>query len=472
MRFRLLYFCIALLSASAASAQTYTLEQCRQMARQNNKELRQATAKQQAAYWQRKSAFTNYLPKVSATGGYMFTSREISLLTDEQKTTLPHLGDGMAQQLAAMGQGQLGMLLQQPLNGVGQKLVDALDTDTRNAAAIAFQLTQPLYMGGKIKAYNNIARLAEQAAGEQYSIAEQNLLTEVDETYWQIVALKAKQELAQSYLALTEALDKDVDAMIQEGVATRADGLSVKVKVTQARTATIQVANGLTILRMLLCQLCGLDVNTPIQLADESLLDNLPTDLDQYKADGDAWRSQRPELQALNTVVSIGQEKVKVARSEFLPSVALTGGYTLLTPGLFNGFEKKMTGLWNVGVAVNIPIVTWGDRKYKVEMAKAQVEADRYRLEETTEKVELQVAQSRQRVAESSQRMEAAQRNREAADENLRMATLGMKEGVIPVLNVNEAQTAWLSARTELISTQIDLKLAHIHLRKALGLTN
>ena len=136
---------------------------------------------------------------------------------------------------------------------------------------------------------------------------------------------------------------------------------------------------------------------------------------------------------------------------------------------MFNGFEKKFTGLWNVGVVVKIPLVTWGDRFYKVKAAKAQSVVDELRLEETREKINLQISQSRQKVMEAQQSLDASKSAVEAADENLRFAQLGLKEGVIPVINVNEAQTAWLAAHSQLISSQIDLKLAQLHLKKALG---
>lgn len=463
---------IAASFVAATAQQVLSADDCRRMACDNNKALRMASAEQQAAYWQRKSAFTNYLPKISATGGYMFTSKPISLLNDGQKASLPHMGDAAAkavEQLGAALQLPLGQMLQQPLNAVGQGLVDALNTDTRNAGAIAVMLTQPIYMGGKIRAYNNIARLAEQAAADKYDIELQDVMVQVDETYWQIVALTAKKDLAESYVSLLTKLDSDVQAMIAEGVATKADGLSVKVKLNQANVALIQVNNGLSLLKMLMCQLTGLDITTPITLADENNLDNLTADIADVAPLSADWRTDRPELRALGVAAAVDRERIKLAWAENLPTVALTGGYMMTNPSLFNGFEKKFTGLWNVGVVVNIPIVTWGDRIYKVRQAKAKSLVSSYQLEEATEKIELQISQCRSTLNESRTRLKATESAVAVADENLRMATLGMSEGVIPVSNVNEAQTAWLSARSELIASKIDLKLAHIHLLRALG---
>lgn len=469
-----LLWIVALLAAVAPTgAQTLSLQECRQMARDNNKSLQMASAEKKAAYWQRKSAFTNYLPKISASGGYMFTSRELSLLSDDQKNSLTHMGDVVAGATAGQLPPQLplGEMLRQPLNAAGAGVVDALTTDTRNTGAVALMLTQPIYMGGKIRAYNKIAALAEEAAADKYDIALQDLMVEVDETYWQIVALTAKRELAESYLKVVTDLNSDVEAMIAAGLATKADGLSVAVKVNEANVSLVQVTNGVSLLKMLMCQLIGLDENSDITLADESMSENQAEEVAEYPADNGEWLTNRPELRALGVAEAVERQKVNLALSETMPTVALTGGYLWTSPSVFNGFENRMRGMWNVGVMVNIPIITWGDRIYKVKAAKARSRVARLNLEETTEKVRLQIAQSRQKVDEARQRLTACRKNVEVAEENLRVATLGLREGVIPVINVNQAQTAWVSARSELIASQIDLKLANIHLRRALGLT-
>lgn len=155
-----------------------------------------------------------------------------------------------------------------------------------------------------------------------------------------------------------------------------------------------------------------------------------------------------------------------------MPTVALTGGYMASNPSVFNSFERKMKGMWSVGVMVNIPIVTSGERIYKIKAACAEAETARLKYEETREKVELQVNQNRQKVDEAAERLQTAHRSCEEADENLRYATLGLQEGVIPLSNVLEAQTAWLKSHSEQVSSQIDLRLANIYLLKSTGNLN
>ena len=70
---------------------------------------------------------------------------------------------------------------------------------------------------------------------------------------------------------------------------------------------------------------------------------------------------------------------------------------------------------------------------------------------------------------EANKKLIASNRNMENAEENLRRANFGFEEGVIPALNLMEAQTAWVSARSTLIDAQIEMKLTRVYLNKALG---
>ncbi len=267
------------------------LDSCRALALANNKELLISNEKINAAHYQRKAAFTNYLPNISATGAYMRNQKEFSLLNDAQKGALSGLGTSIGGPLQQAGQAVLGQLPPElaqklapvitqmgnemipALNGAGESLVDAFRTDTRNVYAGAITLTQPLYMGGKIRAYNKITKYAEELARQQHHSGLQEVILSTDQAYWQVVSLVNKKKLAEGYLELLQKLDSDVEKMIAEGVATKADGLSVRVKVNEAEMTLTKVEDGLSLSRMLLCQLCGLDLTTPIMLADENIED-------------------------------------------------------------------------------------------------------------------------------------------------------------------------------------------------------
>ena len=457
------------------------LDSCRALALANNKDLLISHEKINAAHYQRKAAFTNYLPNFSATGAYMRNQKEFSLLNNDQKAALSGLGSNLA---GPIGQAAAGIIATYPelaplisslsgslpaaLDQAGNSLVDALRTDTRNVYAGAITLTQPLYMGGKIRAYNKITKYAEELARQQHNGGMQEVIMSTDQAYWQVISLVNKKKLAEGYLKLLQQLDSDVEKMIAEGVATKADGLSVRVKVNEAEMTLTKVEDGLSLARMLLCQLCGLDLSSPITLADENM-ENIPLIPTDTHFDLSTAYENRPEIRSLELATQIYKQKVNVTRAEHLPSIALMGNYMVTNPSVFNSFENKFKGMWNVGVMVQLPIWHWGEGIYKTKAAKAEGRIAQYQLQDAREKIELQVNQAAFKVNEAGKKLVMASQNMEKAEENLRYATLGFREGVIATSNVLEAQTAWLSAQSEKIDAQIDVKLTEIYLKKSLG---
>ena len=461
-----------------------SLDSYRALALANNKDLLISNEKINAAHYERKAAFTNYLPNFSATGTYMRNQKEFSLLNKDQKAALSGLGTNLAgpiQQAATQIatahpelaplisslSGELGAALP-ALDQVGNSLVDALRTDTRNVYAGAITLTQPLYMGGKIRAYNKITKYAEELAQQQHQGGMQEVIMSTDQAYWQVISLVNKKKLAEGYLKLLQQLDSDVEKMIAEGVATKADGLSVRVKVNEAEMTLTKVEDGLSLARMLLCQLCGIDLSSPITLADEDMED-IPLLTTDTHFDMSTAYANRPEIRSLELATQIYKQKVNVTRAEHLPSIALMGNYVVTNPSVFNSFENKFKGMWNVGVMVQIPIWHWGEGIYKTRAAKSEARIAQYQLQDAREKIELQVNQAAFKVNEAGKKLVMSTKNMEKAEENLRYATLGFKEGVIATSNVLEAQTAWLSAQSEKIDAQIDVKLTEIYLKKSLG---
>ena len=465
----------------AGTQRLLTLDSCRAMALRNNKQMGVAKVKQEVNANLRKSARTQYLPKVNAVGGYMWMSREISLLNDDQKEALSNLGtiatsklqnapEPVTSQLPAATAGDMGQFAG-ALNQVGAGLVEGFRTDTRNMFAGAVTVTQPVFMGGALVAANKIADINEQMAANSLEMKRQNTLYNIDQMYWQVVSLRHKQTLAESYVELVKKLKGDVQKMIDQGVATKGDGLSVGVRVNEAEMALTQVQDGLALSKMLLCQLIGLDEDEAITLADEESA-GLGTEIaaePQHAGQADAAFANRPELKVLQNTVDLSRQTTNALKAGNLPTVLLTGGYMVSNPNTFNGFEKKFGGVWNIGVVVRVPVWNWGDVKYKVRASKGATTMANLELDDAREMISLQVRQSNFKVKEAQKKLTMAQSNVANADENLRMANLAFKEGTASFTTVMEAQTAWNAAQSQLIDAEIGVKLSEVELQKALG---
>ena len=432
-----------------------TLEECRNLAIQNNKELQISGEKIKMADNEKKAAFTKYFPQLSANGAYMWNQKDINLLD------MGALSSSLSSSLGGLA--QLPMI-QHLMSGVN----DMQHLDVQNIWVGNVSLVQPVFMGGKIVNYNQITKFAKQLAESMNNLQLQDLIYKTDETYWQVISLVNKKKLADAYVDLLRKMDSDVTAMIYEGVATEADGLSVKVKLNEAEMAQTKVENGLALTRMLLAQICGLSLEEDLSLADEKL-DNFPVETTQASADLNEAFMNRNELRSLDLTTKIYKRKERIALAEMLPNVALAANYFVTNPNVFNGFKNDFAGMFNVGVMVKVPLSGWWEGTYRRNSAKAETRIKTLEWQDAREKIELQVNQSVYKVNEAGKKLIASSRNKENAEENLRRANFGFEEGVIPALNLMEAQTAWVSARSSLIDAQIEVKLTEVYLSKALG---
>ena len=463
-------------TSAVADGSVVTLEQCREMALSNNKNLRKSAQQIKVAGYEKDQAFAAYLPAIDFAGGYMYNQKELSMFDSDQ--LLP------VKTFNIEKQGYEFNVVKNPMTGepikVGGQFVpeqvaylpkEALTYDIHNVFFGAVTLTQPIFMGGKIVAMNKITGYAEELAKSRLDYSVTDVIYAVDAAYWQVVSLKAKQQLAESYVNLLDTLSHNVSLMIKEGVATRSDQLTVDVKLNSARVDLTKVNNGLVLSRMALAQVCGLPLDTRFSLADEDaprittpavIADDTPIDMQEVY-------SRRNDLRQLELGVKIYEQKAKVVRSEMMPNLALVGAYSFSNPNLYNGFKNKFNGQFSVGAMLTIPIWHWGGNYNKYRAAKAQTNAMRMELDNAKEMIDLQVRQATYKADEALKTRRMTEVNLAKADENLRCADLGFRDGVMTVDNVMEAQTAWLKAHSENIDAAIDVYLCDVYLSKVLG---
>lgn len=482
---------LCVLPTYAGAQQVLTLDECRQMAVENNNSLKTAQQKIKVAGYDRNIALANYFPKITATGTYMYTSRDWKLIDDDKAAEIQNAGttlqndvtnkmmqimsdkDVMTKYMTDAAFKKLIDGLQTtdiatPINAIGQHITDALTLDMHNLCGAVVSVQQPVFMGGKIVASNQMAKYAEELAQSQYDAEHAQVLADIEQAYWQIVSIAAKKNLAENYADLLRQMGKDVDALVAEGFATPSDALTIKVKMNEAEMLYTKATNGLALAKMLLCKECGLPLDSEITLADETL-DAIPVPQMSPVISDEEVYAARPEIRSLDLAKKIYDKKVAVVRADGLPTVAVMANYAVTNPNVFNGFQNKFGGFFSAGVLVNVPIFHGTEAIQKTKKAKAEAALTQYRLDDAKEMISLQVAQLRQQEGEALEKLTMAESNLENAEENLRVATAGWNEGMIASNVVLQAQTAWLQAHSEYIETGVELQMCSVNLAKAEG---
>lgn len=464
---------LALAATSQLQAQTLTLDSCRRLALRSDKALRIADEAVRGAGYEKRAAAAAYLPAIDASATYLYNQHKTSILSEDGKLPTMSFNPATGKYEMDLVTGADGMPVKDPATGsyipssVALLPKEAMEFDTRSVFAGAVTLTQPVFMGGEIRALNLIARYAEEALVATRDNTRQEVIFNLDQAYWTVVALQAKKELAQSFLQVVDTLHYDVEQMLNEGVATRADLLQVDVRLNEARILLTKVDNGLTLARMDLAQKCGLPIDSPIIPADTEA--DFPAEPPSFAFDMKDVYARRQDLNAVRKGISLLESKEKLSLGAMLPKLGIVGAYSFSTPNFINGFNRHVKGGFSIGAALTVPIWHWGGNYNRYRASKVATNAQRILLEDLEEKVELQVNQARFKMQEAYKTYGLAESSLTSARENLRCAQTGYTEGVLTTTDVLTAQTGWLQANSELIDAEIGIRLCNTYLSKVLG---
>lgn len=436
-------------AGQARAQRVLTLDSCRSLAKEHSRILQQKDEEIKAAHAKKQQVMTNFFPQVAARGVYLHMQKELHLIDWDKPL------------------GHLNFLIPERLRHLGT--VDLRNLWVGNVTAI-----QPLFLGGKIISGYKMASLAERLQGELRQTAETEVETKLDETYWQVVSLRSKERLLDQLVRLLEQTVKDVDASIDAGVATKADGLSVRTKLSEAEVKRSQVVNGLELSRMLLADLCGLSEDESFTLAEEGHLQEflLSTQTAPIARDEDteATIERRSEIRSLRLVDSIYSKRVNMESASLFPKLYGVASYSTTNPNSFQGQKKEFGGQYYLGLMLEVPISDLFSGTFKRRQAKAEHRVKQLELAEARSKINLQIKQALRTADDARRAYTTALSAVKMAEENMRYAKAGYDEGVIPLLNYTMAQTAWMSAQDSLIDAQIRVLLTESKLKKILAL--
>ncbi|MBF1067712.1 MAG: TolC family protein [Porphyromonadaceae bacterium] len=437
----------ASLTLTTLSAQErLSLEDCRERAKTQSRLLQQRDQDIAAAHARKQEVFTKFFPQVSARGIYLHMQKEFHLINWDQPL------------------GSFNFLLPDRLRHLGT-------IDLRNVYVANITAIQPIFLGGRIRSGYQMASLAEKLQSELRATTATEVENKVDEAYWQVVSLVSKEKLLNQLVALLEQTVKNVDASIEAGVATKADGLSVRTKLSEAEVKRSQVINGLQLSKMLLADLCGLDEGTPFTLADEATLElTLPSQTSHADEDLTLAIERRSEVRSLRLVDSIYRKRISLESSSLLPKVYGFASYSATNPNSFNGQKKEFGGQYYLGLMLEVPISDLFSGSFRRRTAQAEHRAKQLELAEARSKINLQMKQALRKADDARRSYDAAMKAVAMAKENMRYAKVGYEEGVIPLLNYTMAQTAWMSAQDSLIDAQIQVLLSESKLKSILAL--
>lgn len=459
---RIIYhlFLFAVISSPVIRAQQImTLEQCREMALENNKQIAIAEKTNEKADSDVKAYKANYFPKLSLSGNYLLTNAS-------SKLTIP---GGYLPTFIPGADGSLvpNVLTTSPSGEtIFKEYAYMPDTEFRlkfnNSYTAGIRAEQPLYMGGKITAAYKMARIGHELANLNNNLTRNEVLVLTDEAYWNYVKVYELHKVAGKYKDVVNELFRNVQAGHEVGMMQRNNVLKVQVKLNEAELQLRKAENAMRLARMNLCHVIGLPLTTEIALPDSF---ESPDATIAYQAD----ITQRPEYSMLNKQVELKRQQTKLVRSEFLPNVGVAAMYNYSYGIKMN--DKPIIDNTSFGavVSVNIPLFQWGEGRNKVRSARTEQKIAELKQADTNEKMELELVQAINNVDEANLEVSLTKNSLAEAEENLKTHKDMYEEGMATLADYLEAQTTWQKANADCVSASAALRLNLTKYKKASG---
>ena len=438
---------IALSCTITASAQTYTLQQLKDSALQNNIAIRNAKHSIDAAQQQRKEAFTKYFPTVSGTGLWFNADKGMAkteLNLSEQIS--PELGMALAQSLPAEALAALG-------NPISISMM-------KNGTIAGVTAVQPIFAGGQIINGNKLAKVGEDVSRLQLQLSENEVEKQTEQYYWQLISLQEKMKTIEAVEALLADIYKDVDVAVRAGVAMRNDLLQVQLRQNDVESQKVKLQNGIGIVRLLLAQYCGLN-NEQFIVESTEITDGSSQQV--IKQNCDQALLGTAEYQLLNKQIEATKLQRKMEIGKNLPTIGVGAGYNY-----HNLLDNDHT-FGMVFASVSIPISDWWGGSHAVKRKKIAQQQAEEQLADNSQLLKIRMQNAWNNVEESRQQLQIAQRSIEQAEENLRLNHDYYKAGTSKMSDLLEAQLLYQQSLDRRTDAFADYRHKLLEYRQATG---
>ena len=448
-----------------------TLDQARELALQHNKDIAKARLTLEQTRYDAKAYKTNYFPRINLTAADLYSTVKGDFTIAGGHLPIYVLNPATGTYVPNVTMGADGnYIFNQYADFPSQKM----EYKVGNFFYGGVSLTQPLYMGGKITAAYRMASRGAEMANENIRLTESQVIVKTDEAFMQAVMARQLADVARSYKQLLDELLKNVESAVRHGMKTRNDQLKVQVKRGEAELSIQRADNATRLSTMNLCHIIGLPLNTPLNIEMKNnsnyLEDDGNSDSTPFTLHSSLSIASRPEVAILQAKTDIAAQQVKLTRSDFLPQLAMFAGYSYANGVKLANSKLLDCGAGVVGATLKVPLVTFGERFYKVRSAKARHQIAQTEQQDLTEQMQLELAQADNNFAEAQTELSMTERNLQQAEENMRLARQQYDVGMEPLSQLLDAQAMWQQASADHVKAKCQLQVAHTKLLKAQGL--
>ncbi|GAB3650072.1 TolC family protein [Echinicola sediminis] len=420
--------------------EVFDLQKCIELGLKHNTNIKKAQLDEQAARYQRKEITGTGLPQVEAYGSY-------NNFLDVYPQAIP--------------------------GGVLNP-----DSDPNGVDVISFGVPQSVKAGVQVNqlifSQSYLVGLKAATSSEQFyrlmtQMTEEDITYDIALNYYGVIATQLQMDNLEANYDKLKRLEEIIKAQYENDLARKVDYNRVKVNLTTLEAEMDNLEIGIEQRTNYLKLVMGLPVDLDLKLAAYDFSDrNLP-----YQAlQADANLSERFDLQVLDKKLELNDLNIKNIQSGYYPTLAAFADLN------YNAFSKKFdfisdSHVWYrgalVGLQLNIPIFDGLQKKNKIAQARVESEKmqyDRYMAEQNAQAEYLNASKKLQNSISSLQAQES---NLELSETVFDETSQLYREGLSPLTDLLNAETALREARAAYFNQVINVKTAEADLYRSTG---
>ena len=324
--------------------------------------------------------------------------------------------------------------------------------DAIQGAGATLTLSQPIYAGGRLDAARRAGSDLADAEGAAQGHRRQQVALAITQAYFGAQVAEEALRYAEDTLKQAIETDRFVQARVDQGLMLKSDGERTKAYCAQSGAGVAEARARVASARSALALLAGDDI------AADSLTTPLGLPLEQAEQSA----GQRGDLQAVREQARAAEEGVIAAKGSLKPEVGLQVTAGTMRDALNSG------GNWTTVSLGAKWTFSFGDAQ-RVSAARAAARAAELTVKWQESVADREVQEARRAIQTAQAKIGFAQTAVKASESVRAIRTARYREGLLPLMEVLDAESSLTGARTLLLASQLDFRLGQAQLALALG---
>lgn len=416
-------------------SQTYSLDDAIEIALKNKEALKASAMDLQSAKQDVKGSYSGILPTIRFSGS----------LSESQ---FPQQAGGYNLE-------------------TGELISGTINSQTSSSSSIS--LSQNIYDGGvwwnTIRQAKNSFRIAEEFDRQ----VKTNIIRNIHTSYFNYLKALQLLDVARSNLMSSQQHLALAKQKYELGAEKKTDLLKAEVRFGQARVDVINNDANLQNVYRILKNEMGLNSKNQDFFVEEieAPMESIP----DYETGFELIQRFNPSVKAKQFQITGAELNVKLSKGSRLPSINANATYSGSAENFGDAFSNNFNdqNRFNVGLSISIPLFSGNSINTQIQKAKIAVNKQESEYLTQLQNLSVQLSGVLDQLNNYLAIIPINETVLESAEEDLKLAQMKYTQGSSIILEVLDAQTSVVRARSSLIRSKYDAFIEQANLKALLG---